>query len=83
MSSGVKTIIYPVRTREQAKAVFGALLGAGPTINSPYYVQFETGDLRTGLDPNGHARRLHRLGGVLGRDRHPCALPGAAGGWCE
>ena len=56
MSSGVKTVIYPVKDIEQAKTIFSALLGAAPTVDSPYYVQFETGDQRLGLDPNGHAR---------------------------
>ncbi len=56
MSSGVKTVIYPVKDLEQAKTIFSALLGAAPTVDSPYYVQFETGDQRLGLDPNGHAR---------------------------
>ena len=56
MSSGVKTIIYPVKDLDQAKSVFGALLGAEPTIDTPYYVQFEIGDQRLGLDPNGHGR---------------------------
>ncbi len=54
--SGVKTFIYPVKDLDQAKAVFGALLGAEPTVDSPYYVQFEVGDQRLGLDPNGHVR---------------------------
>ncbi len=56
MASGVKTFIYPVADLDRAKAVFGALLGAGPTVDTPYYVQFEIGDQRLGLDPNGHAR---------------------------
>jgi predicted enzyme related to lactoylglutathione lyase len=56
MASGVKTLIYPVRDLDRAKALYGALLGAEPTVDSPYYVQFETGDQRLGLDPNGHTR---------------------------
>lgn len=56
MASGVKTFIYPVKDLDQAKAVFGALLGAEPSVDAPYYVQFEVGDQRLGLDPNGHAR---------------------------
>ena len=56
MASGVKTFIYPVRDLDQGKAVFGALLGAEPTVDSPYYVQFEVGDQRLGLDPSGHSR---------------------------
>ena len=56
MASGVKTIIYPVKDLDRAKAVFGTLLGAEPAVDSPYYVQFDLGDQRLGLDPNGHAR---------------------------
>ena len=56
MASGVKTFIYPVKDIDRAKSIFGALLGAEPTVDSPYYVQFEIGDQRLGLDPNGHAR---------------------------
>ena len=56
MATGVKTLIYPVHDIERAKTIFSALLGAEPTVDSPYYVQFEIGDQRLGLDPNGHAR---------------------------
>ena len=56
MASGVKTIIYPVQDIDRATSLFGALIGAEPTVDSPYYVQFEIGDQRLGLDPNGHAR---------------------------
>lgn len=56
MSTGVNIFIYPVQNLERAKAVFGALLGAAPNIDSPYYVQFDIGDQKLGLDPNGHAR---------------------------
>ncbi|MDP9363856.1 MAG: VOC family protein [Chloroflexota bacterium] len=56
MTSGLKTFIYPVKDLARAKSLFGALLGAKPTVDSPYYVQFEVGDQRLGLDPNGHYR---------------------------
>ncbi len=56
MTSGLKTLIYPVKDLARAKALFGALLGAEPTVDSPYYVQFEIGDQRLGLDPIGHTR---------------------------
>jgi predicted enzyme related to lactoylglutathione lyase len=56
MASGVFTVIYPVKDIERAKTLFGALLGAAPDVDSPYYVQFNVGDQRLGLDPNGHAR---------------------------
>jgi predicted enzyme related to lactoylglutathione lyase len=56
MASGVFTVIYPVKDLDRAKALFGALAGAAPAYDSPYYVQFDLGDQRLGLDPNGHAR---------------------------
>ena len=56
MASGVKTFIYPVQDLDRAKSVFGALLGAEPDIDSPYYVQFQVGDRRLGLEPGGHTR---------------------------
>ena len=56
MSSGVKTVIYPVKDLDRAKAFYGALVGAEPAVDTPYYVQFDLGDQRLGLDPNGHTR---------------------------
>ncbi len=56
MAAGVKTLIYPVKDLDRAKSFFGTLLGAEPAVDSPYYVQFEIGDQRLGLDPNGHTR---------------------------
>ena len=56
MPSGVKTVIYPVKDLARAKTLFSALLGAGPDYDSTYYVQFNIGDQRLGLDPNGHTR---------------------------
>ena len=40
MTSGVKTIIYPVKDVTQAKALFGKLLGAEPIVDQPYYVGY-------------------------------------------
>lgn len=56
MPSGVKIFIYPVKDLDRAKSLFGALIGAEPTIDTPYYVRYDLGDQRIGLDPNGHAR---------------------------
>ncbi len=55
MASGVKIFIYPVKDLDRAKSLFGALLGTKPAVDSPYYVQFDIGDQRLGLDPNGHS----------------------------
>ncbi len=54
MSTGIKTVIYPVQDLERAKATFSALTGTEPTSDSPYYVGFTVGDQQIGLDPNGH-----------------------------
>jgi predicted enzyme related to lactoylglutathione lyase len=56
MASGVKVFIYRVEDLDRAKSPFGAVLGAEPAIDSPYYVQLAIGDQRLGLDPNGHTR---------------------------
>ena len=56
MASSLKTVIYPVKDLVRAKTLFGTLLGAEPAHDSPYYVQFDLGDQRLGLDPNGHTR---------------------------
>lgn len=57
MSSGLSTIIYPVKDLARAKALYAALAGE-PSHDAPYYVQFEVGDLQLGLDPHGHDQGL-------------------------
>jgi len=58
MTSGLKTIIYPVKDIAQSKSLFGRLLGAEPVMDQPYYVQFNVGDQEVGLDPNGHSKGM-------------------------
>lgn len=58
MSEGIKTIIYPVRDLDQAKAVFTALVGKGPDQDAPYYVGWEISGQNLGLDPNGHKQGM-------------------------
>jgi predicted enzyme related to lactoylglutathione lyase len=58
MSSGISTVIYPVKDLSRAKAVYGRLWGAEPTMDEPYYVGYRVGDLDLGLDPNGHAKGM-------------------------
>jgi predicted enzyme related to lactoylglutathione lyase len=55
MTSGLKTIIYPVRDAAAATALYTELLGVKPHTTTPYYVGFAVGDQEIGLDPNGHA----------------------------
>ena len=58
MTSGLKTVIYPVQDLEAAKRVFSALLGAEPAMDEPYYVQFHDAGQEIGLDPHGHAKGM-------------------------
>src|SRR3954469_21096976 len=58
MTAGVKTIIYPVRDLDAAKAVFTELLGTEPAMDTPYYVGYATAGMDIGLDPNGHAQGM-------------------------
>lgn len=46
-------IVMPVSNIESAKAMYRALLGVEPYVDSAYYVGFKAGDGEIGLDPNG------------------------------
>ena len=54
MTTGVRTVIYPVGHLARAKALFSALLDVEPVVDAPYYVQFDVDGQAIGLDPNGH-----------------------------
>ncbi|MFG2133765.1 VOC family protein [Streptomyces sp. NPDC048751] len=58
MAAALKTIIYPVKDLERAKALFSALLEVEPYADEPYYVGFKSAGQDVGLDPNGHARGM-------------------------
>ena len=58
MASRISTVIVPVKDLAAAKAVYGALLGAEPIMDEPYYVGYRVGDLDVGLDPNGHGKGM-------------------------
>jgi predicted enzyme related to lactoylglutathione lyase len=58
MTSGMKTVIYPVRDIEAAKARFTELLGVPPHTDQPYYVGYRVGDQEVALDPNGHSQGM-------------------------
>lgn len=58
MPAGIKTVIYPVKDLEQAKKVYGSLLGSDPVMDEPYYVQYAADGLEVGLDPNGHSKGM-------------------------
>jgi len=52
--SAIRTIVYPVKDLDRAKARFTALTGTEPAQDSPYYVGFSLEGQDVGLDPNGH-----------------------------
>jgi len=58
MTSGMRTVIYPVKDLEKAKVVYSNLLGADPVMDEPYYVGYRIGEQDVGLDPNGHAQGM-------------------------
>jgi predicted enzyme related to lactoylglutathione lyase len=58
MTSGIKTVIYPVKDLAQAKALYGNLLGVEPDMDEAYYVGFRVGDQDIGLDPHGHSKGM-------------------------
>ena len=58
MNQGIKTVIYPVKDIEQAKALFTRLLGVEPYMAEAYYTAFKVGDQDIGLDPNGHSKGM-------------------------
>src|SRR4051812_31959293 len=58
MTSGVKTILYPVTDLAKAKTIFGALLGAEPIADAPYYVGYRVAGQDIGLVPNGDRQGL-------------------------
>ena len=58
MTSGMKTIMYPVKDLAAAKQLYGALLGVEPVMDEPYYVGYDVDGQDIGLDPNGHAKGM-------------------------
>jgi predicted enzyme related to lactoylglutathione lyase len=58
MTSGIRTVIYPVKDLTQAKTLYGKLLGVAPYMDEPYYVGFRLGDQEIGLDPHGHSQGM-------------------------
>lgn len=63
MTSGMKTVIYPVKDLARAKAQFDKLLSVEPQMDEPYYVGYRVGDQDVGLDPHGHD---HGMTGPVG-----------------
>lgn len=58
MTSGLKTVIYPVKDLARAKTLYGTLLGVAPSMDEAYYVQFDVADQEVGLDPHGDIKGM-------------------------
>jgi predicted enzyme related to lactoylglutathione lyase len=54
MTSGMKTMIYPVKDIGAAKQLYSKLFGA-PSMDEVFYVGFDVEGQDVGLDPNGHS----------------------------
>jgi predicted enzyme related to lactoylglutathione lyase len=54
----MRTIVYPVKDLEHAKAVYTGLLGVQPYTDEPWYVGFRVGEQELGLDPHGHSQGM-------------------------
>ncbi|WP_329115587.1 VOC family protein [Streptomyces sp. NBC_01465] len=52
-TQGIKTVLHPVSDLAAAKAVYSALLGTEPTVDSEYYVGFDAAGQHIGLVPSG------------------------------
>ena len=50
-TQGIRTVLHPVSDLDAAKAVYTALLGFPPQVDSPYYVGYEAEGQQIGLVP--------------------------------
>ena len=58
MTSGLNTIIYPVKDLARTKKLYSQLLGVAPYADESYYVGFRVGNQEIGLDPHGHSKGM-------------------------
>ncbi len=60
MTSGIRTVIYPVKDLATSKELFGKLLGVAPYTDTAYYVGFKVADQDIGLSPApyGHSKGM-------------------------
>ncbi len=52
-TEGIKTVLYPVSDLDKTKALYAALLGVDPQVDSPHYVGFDAKGQHIGLVPRG------------------------------
>jgi hypothetical protein len=66
MTSGMRTVVYPVEGLGRAKTLYAKLLGVAPHMDDAYYVGFRVGDQELGLDPHGYTggSRGHRVSSI-------------------
>ena len=57
-TQGIRTVLHPVTDLAAAKAVYTALLGAGPTADSGYYVGYDAEGQHIGLVPAGGPQEM-------------------------
>ncbi len=53
MISGMRTVCYPVKDLDLAKAWYTGVFGVAPYFDQPMYVGFEIGGFELGLYPDG------------------------------
>ncbi len=58
MTSGIRTIIYPVKDLAKAKTLYGKLAGVEPYMDEAYYVGFNVEGQDIGLDPHSHSQGM-------------------------
>ncbi len=58
MTSGIRTVIYPVKDLARAKALYSKLSGVKPAMDEAYYVGFSVDGQHIGLDPRGHSQGM-------------------------
>jgi predicted enzyme related to lactoylglutathione lyase len=58
MTSGIRTVIYPVKDLAKAKTLYGKLVGVEPYMDEAYYVSFNVEGQDVGLDPHGHSQGM-------------------------
>ena len=60
-TEGIKTVLYPVSDLDKTKALYAALLGVDPQVDSPHYVGFDAKGQHIGLVPRGGPQDPRRL----------------------
>ena len=58
MPTQINVVLYPAKDVDKAKAVFTALFGVEPHVDSPYYVGYSVDGTEIGLLPDGHGRGM-------------------------